>query len=109
MMTPPPRYRKRKSGLGGAGSSGTVQPLPTGACARFPFVDSWTPKLGCKAKTAGCWRCKGPGDKNGQDTECQLIQLSSAVLSSVEATLAPPNLQTTVTSKQDISTRSLLS
>ena len=65
MMTPPPRYRKGKSGLGGAGGT----PLPTGACARFPFVDvnSWLPKLGCKSKTSKLrgWelpKAKGVGD-----------------------------------------------
>lgn len=99
MMTPPPRYRKGKSGLGGAGGT----PLPTGACARFPFVDvnSCISKLGCKSKTSNS------GDENSlkervlamsrtwgykwSDTEYQVIQLNSAVLSSVEATLAPPN------------------
>ena len=56
MMTPPPRYRKGKSGLGGAGGT----PLPTGACARFPFVDvnSCISKLGCKSKTSNS------GDEN---------------------------------------------
>lgn len=44
---------EKRSGRGGR-HSGAAQPLPTGACARFPFVNvnSRIAKLGCKSKTS---------------------------------------------------------
>lgn len=50
---------EKRSGRGWR-HSGAVQPLPTGACARFLFVDvnSWIAKRGCKSKTSNS------GDEN---------------------------------------------